>query len=1379
MTAASSVPVPRTIPPGQAPIPFAMKAIAHAVAAALKSAGWRGAAVPRRLAPGVCAVAFGMTLNVQAAPVEVDLPAQPLSDALRQFADQAGVGVAFESELVAGKQAPEVKGRLEARDVLSRLLADSGLEGSMEGDTALIARKQAKDKKQPVVVTDTVKVRAQHYLQVGPMPGLALTKEQIAGNIQSLTAEDIKKSRSLSLSDLMNTKLQSVNVNDYQSNPFQMDVTYRGFTASPQIGTPQGLSVFFDGIRVNEPFGDVVNWDMLPLNALEGMDVFPGSNPLFGLNTLGGALAMRTKSGFTSDGVSAEILAGSFGRRQLQASAGWNNGDTDEGGWDTGSLAAFGAVNLFLEDGWRDNSPSRVNQAFGKLEWQGERASLSFSTLAAVNKLRGNGTLPQELYREDPASVFTSPDETRNRLLQFQISGAFDITDSLSLTGHVYQRESRRQSSTGDMIDYETFSNADHTYHMYATRLPGTQPGLHCGYADSDSDGIPNYYVLPDENYIEFSNKLGQGVTDYSLLSYNTPLPTEVAGAMRTVFESGIIDGFVNPYVEAPSFPYGLDASFFVEFGEGVQYFGDDGKTYRVFAAPPINAASCEPFNNQGMLPSQPLRDRDGNSTVDPQPGVVEGTPTAIITNSDIDQSSHGAALQLNWNLDRHKLMVGASIDKSSASYVGKQRLALLDEQRNVYSDPSQLGEEFWAGSNDVTINDFDGTSQTRSLYFSENWAPTQNLNLSFSARYNHTDVENHLAPSIGDSRLENLHLLNRYVNGVVCPGGELANCPYQSGPIPADVYWDELILADMREQIKGGGAAVLDKRQSEAFSYHSLNPALGVTWQARPSLNLYANWNQGTRAPSVVELGCAYDDTLVPIFPGSTTLRPRSLVDGRGCKLPSALSGDPYLPQVVAQTAEIGARGKFKDFIEWNVSAYRTNVKDDIYMTSLTNELSFFQSIGDTRRQGIEFGLAGEYGKSDFRLNYSLTEATFQSFFKMLSPYNSSRGLFSGPDMNMIQVQPGNVMPGVPFNNLNLGWGYQLTPRLKLNFNLVAHSRSYLRGNENNAHTPGEGRTYTDTNGMVRQTPDNQYSGTAPGYAVLNFHGSYDLGKGWMIGATINNLLDKEYYTAGRLGLNPFAPSTIGAIGPGGFNYNSSEWISSQFISPGAPRGVWLSLSYDFDAAKRSDPPPSDMTLIEPDRTQYRPDQLPTADELALMRRMDRIKALPLLKRAEADAATLSAEQEVTARVEAWRKALAEGDAQAYLDIYAAGYAPGGVSHNDWAEQQKLQLATQPVQSVEVSGLVVAAQGERLVAVFQHKLVRGPQAEAQRKVLSFAQKDGAWRIVQDHALPAGGMAAKPARPAATQSRTTTPAQAPAAAIKTAQAASPAQAEEK
>ena len=243
---------------------------------------------------------------------------------------------------------------------------------------------------------------------MGPLPGLNVTREQIPANVQSATQQQIRDSRALNIGDYMNSQLQGVSVNDYAGNPFQLDVNYRGFTASPQIGTPQGLSVFFDGIRVNEPFGDVVNWDLIPLNAIERFDLFPGSNPLFGLNTLGGGISVRSRTGFTSPGVDGQVLAGSWGRRQLQLSGGANDG----------TFGGFFALTRFQEAGWRDNSPSRVNQLFGRGDWHGERASAYVSVLHAGNRLVGNGLIPVELLRpatRSPSSRLPTRPATASR----------------------------------------------------------------------------------------------------------------------------------------------------------------------------------------------------------------------------------------------------------------------------------------------------------------------------------------------------------------------------------------------------------------------------------------------------------------------------------------------------------------------------------------------------------------------------------------------------------------------------------------------------------------------------------------------------------------------------------------------------------------------------------------------------------------------------------------------------------------------------------------------------------------------------------------------------------------------------------------------------
>ena len=147
-----------------------------------------------------------------------------------------------------------------------------------------------------------------------------------------------------------------------QGNPFQPDINYRGYTASPLLGTPQGLSVYMDGVRLNQPFGDVVSWDLIPRLAIASTTLMPGSNPLFGLNTLGGALSIQTKDGATTRGHHrCRRSTAAISRRAIEF---------EHGGRKANGLHWYLAGNLFAEDGWRDDSPSDVRQLFGKLGWQ-------------------------------------------------------------------------------------------------------------------------------------------------------------------------------------------------------------------------------------------------------------------------------------------------------------------------------------------------------------------------------------------------------------------------------------------------------------------------------------------------------------------------------------------------------------------------------------------------------------------------------------------------------------------------------------------------------------------------------------------------------------------------------------------------------------------------------------------------------------------------------------------------------------------------------------------------------------------------------------------------------------------------------------------------
>ena len=276
------------------------------------------------------------------------------------------------------------------------------------------------------------------------LPGIGVPRNRLPYTVEQLGPGAINSENAVSLPELMGQRLPSVNVNEIQGNPFQPDVNYRGFSASPLLGTPQGLSVFLDGVRVNEAFGDVVNWDLLPQAAIADLTLMPGSNPLFGLNTLGAAIAMRTKSGYTHPGATIEAYGGSFGRVSGQFEAGR---EFDDG------LHVFAAGTWFNENGWRDYSPSTVGQLFAKVGKHTPTYDLDLSFTGADTDLVGNGLVPQSLLAQTPTGIFTRPDQTRNQLSMVTLAGNMLLPDGSELSGTVYYRRVRTRTFNGDVND--------------------------------------------------------------------------------------------------------------------------------------------------------------------------------------------------------------------------------------------------------------------------------------------------------------------------------------------------------------------------------------------------------------------------------------------------------------------------------------------------------------------------------------------------------------------------------------------------------------------------------------------------------------------------------------------------------------------------------------------------------------------------------------------------------------------------------------------------------------------------------------------------------------------------------------------------------------
>jgi outer membrane receptor protein involved in Fe transport len=283
-----------------------------------------------------------------------------------------------------------------------------------------------------------------NVIGVTPLPGVDMPRDRVPAPVQTATGADIAQSGALSLGDFMNRRFGSVHVNEIQGNPWQPDVSFRGYTASPLLGTPQGLSLYVDGIRFNEPFGDIVSWDLLPTAAIASIALMPGSNPLFGLNTLGGALSVQTKDGASHPGTAAQVTAGGHGRAQVEV---------ESGGKDERGLSWYGVAAGFRDNGWRDDSGSRLAQAFGKLGWRSGATHLTLTVSGASTALHGNGLQDGQLLGARYASVYTRPDETRNRSGLVSIAATHERDDGWSVSGQAYLRRIDTRTVNGDLSD--------------------------------------------------------------------------------------------------------------------------------------------------------------------------------------------------------------------------------------------------------------------------------------------------------------------------------------------------------------------------------------------------------------------------------------------------------------------------------------------------------------------------------------------------------------------------------------------------------------------------------------------------------------------------------------------------------------------------------------------------------------------------------------------------------------------------------------------------------------------------------------------------------------------------------------------------------------
>jgi outer membrane receptor protein involved in Fe transport len=335
--------------------------------------------------------------------------------------------------------------------------------------------------------------------------------------------------------------------------------------------------------------------------------------------------------------------------------------------------------------------------------------------------------------------------------------------------------------------------------------------------------------------------------------------------------------------------------------------------------------------------------------------------------------------------------------------------------------------------------------------------------------------------------------------------------------------------------KVKNSDKLIPDSTDPESLngdhSFSRLNPAVGLSFTPTKDLSVYGAYNEGMRAPTSMELGCAN-----PTQP---------------CKLPNAMAGDPPLDEVVSKTFEVGARGNLTSDIKWSAAVYRTENHDDIQFiaTNATNGMGYFDNVGKTRRMGLDLGLMGSVDKLSWNAGYSYLKATYESDLQLTNALNSS-SVTVGPN-DVINVSKGDRLANLPEHALKLRLQYAVTSNWSVGTNVNTFSDVYVRGNENNKHRANDGLT----NDHV------QDSGKIGGYTVVNLDTRYKFGNsGWQVFAKAINIFDKEYSTGGMLGENWFENGAF-----------AGDDEPSKMLMPGAPRAGWLGVRYEFGKPKSS----------------------------------------------------------------------------------------------------------------------------------------------------------------------------------------------------------------
>ena len=354
-----------------------------------------------------------------------------------------------------------------------------------------------------------------------PLAGADVDPDKVPASINAIDAGQIKQTGSLNITDSLEKYVPGITINEVNGNPFTPDVQFRGFTASPVSGTPQGLAVYQNGVRINEAFGDTVNWDLIPTAAIKSVTMVT-NNPAFGLNALGGAVDVQMKDGFNYHGAEIDTMGGSFGR--IQSSAQW--------GKQIDNYAVYGALEGAHEDGFRNFQTSNVRRFYGDVGVKNDQSEFHVNMGVADNDFGVAATTPAELLQQYWGATYTTPQTTTNKVGYVNFTGKVEVTPTWTVEGVAHARFFNQNTQDGNPTDTQ----------------PCTNPALLCF-----GDAVTPAFGL---NGVQLSNPFPAG----AVLGENdrTSTQTTTTGASLQATNTDQLFGHNNHFTVGASFDYSV-----------------------------------------------------------------------------------------------------------------------------------------------------------------------------------------------------------------------------------------------------------------------------------------------------------------------------------------------------------------------------------------------------------------------------------------------------------------------------------------------------------------------------------------------------------------------------------------------------------------------------------------------------------------------------------------------------------------------------------------------------------------------------------------------------------------------------------------------------